>query len=140
LKLVFPFDPVPKGRPRFNGHAYTPKRTRDAEKAIREYASLIWKGEAIDKPIVVNFTFRFKVSKSWAKSKKEKALSGELKHVSRPDRDNLEKMVSDALNGIVWVDDSQIYDGRSRKEYAEHGEIVVEIGEEDGRENGTGSA
>lgn len=33
----------------------------------------------------------------------------------KPDKDNLEKAVLDALTGLAWVDDAQISDGRIRK-------------------------
>ncbi len=46
-------------------------------------------------------------------------LAGELRPISKPDRDNLEKLVLDAFtrSGRWWRDDSQIVDGRSRKVY-----------------------
>ena len=31
-----------------------------------------------------------------------------LPHTQRPDGDNLEKFVNDALRGLIWADDSQI--------------------------------
>ncbi len=36
-------------------------------------------------------------------------------HSIRPDRDNIEKALSDALTGICWKDDAQICDGRTTK-------------------------
>ena len=33
------------------------------------------------------------------------------------DRDNIEKLVLDALNGVAYVDDHQVTDGRTRVEY-----------------------
>lgn len=32
-----------------------------------------------------------------------------VEHTKKPDKDNLEKAVKDALTGIVWVDDSQVW-------------------------------
>ena len=40
----------------------------------------------------------------------------------RPDADNLGKMVLDALNGVVWSDDSRAVDCTVRKRYALDGE------------------
>lgn len=31
-----------------------------------------------------------------------------INHISRPDIDNLRKLVMDALNGVFWIDDSQV--------------------------------
>lgn len=47
-----------------------------------------------------------------------------------PDWDNYAKAVCDAMNGVVYVDDKQIVDGRCVKQWAEPGEagyIIVEV-------------
>lgn len=41
----------------------------------------------------------------------------DLKHTSKPDLDNLEKAVKDAMKGIVWHDDSQVYKVDKEKLY-----------------------
>ena len=41
--------------------------------------------------------------------------------IKRPDRDNYLKAFSDALNRIVYVDDSQIIGGDGSKDYAPQG-------------------
>lgn len=57
-------------------------------------------------------------------------------HTSKPDSDNLEKGVKDALNKLAWLDDSQVVDTRNAKVVASGDEaakvsIVIEaIGEE----------
>jgi len=38
---------------------------------------------------------------------------------SRPDWDNIGKVVCDALNGIAWRDDAQVVSGRVKKKYAD---------------------
>ena len=38
-----------------------------------------------------------------------------VRHTKKPDRDNLEKALMDALKGIVWIDDAQVCDGSIRK-------------------------
>jgi Holliday junction resolvase RusA-like endonuclease len=38
-----------------------------------------------------------------------------LPHVVKPDRDNLDKAVMDALKGLAWIDDSQICQGNIEK-------------------------
>lgn len=40
-----------------------------------------------------------------------------IPHTKRPDLDNLEKAVKDALNTIVWRDDSQVSNVAKRKRY-----------------------
>ncbi len=51
-------------------------------------------------------------------------------HTSKPDIDNLFKGVTDALNGIIWEDDSQICEvGRQAKIYGHEPRIEIEIEE-----------
>ena len=54
------------------------------------------------------------------------------RHVEKPDRDNLDKAVLDALKGITWRDDCQICDGRIQKWRAsgdEQPHVVITITE-----------
>lgn len=37
------------------------------------------------------------------------------RHITKPDRDNVEKAIMDALKGLVWVDDCQVCDGTPQK-------------------------
>lgn len=48
---------------------------------------------------------------------KAKGLSGKIiPHTVKPDKDNLEKAVMDALTGIrIWKDDCQVYGGQIEK-------------------------
>ena len=51
-------------------------------------------------------------------------------HTKKPDIDNLFKGVTDALNGIIWEDDSLICEiGRQAKIYGEQPRIEIEIEE-----------
>jgi Holliday junction resolvase RusA-like endonuclease len=45
--------------------------------------------------------------------------AGEIAHTSRPDLDNCQKAIEDAMNGIAYVDDVQIVHGVQEKLYAE---------------------
>jgi len=88
-------EPVAKARPRVgNGHAYTPEATRTWEQAVG-WAALQARGAAgIAEPVAgpVAVTMEFRVSEG-----------------SRADIDNLAKAVLDALNGIIYADDSQVH-------------------------------
>ena len=50
--------------------------------------------------------------------------------ISNKERDNYIKSTSDALNGIVWVDDNLIVSLEAKKFYAEEPHLTVEIKEE----------
>lgn len=57
-------------------------------------------------PLLVIVHFKIPLSKLLSKKRVEELDT--QPHTTRPDGDNLEKFLNDALNGIVWKDDSQI--------------------------------
>lgn len=121
-------EPKGKGRPRFvrkTGVAYTPAATRSYEGCLKHEAAMVMGGAPpIDGPIVVSVTAFFSVPQSWSAKKKEAALAGKLSHTTRPDVDNIVKML-DALNGIVWLDDKQIASSFIFKKYAERPRLNI---------------
>lgn len=62
-------------------------------------------------PVLLNFTVVFGVPKSFSKALREAAARGELYATKKPDKDNIEKLICDALNGIAFVDDQQVMGG-----------------------------
>lgn len=52
-------------------------------------------------------------------------LAGAIRPTKKPDADNYLKTVGDALNGVVWKDDSNIAEAIVRKWWAEHPRLVV---------------
>lgn len=48
-------------------------------------------------------------------------------HIARPDRDNLDKGVLDALKGVFWKDDSIICSGEISKKYSLNPRVEVTI-------------
>lgn len=68
--------------------------------------------------------------KSWSQKKRKAALQGVVHHIVKPDLDNVLKAVGDALNGVVYEDDSQIIDCHIRKAYAETPRVEVFISSE----------
>lgn len=68
------------------------------------------------------------VPPSWSKRDQRAALLGGILPTSRPDWDNFGK-ITDALNEIVWRDDSQVVDGRVIKRYSERPGLRIEVRE-----------
>lgn len=62
-------------------------------------------------PILLRFTAVFPLLASFTKAQREAAIAGQLYHTAKPDKDNVEKLLVDALNGHAWVDDSQVQGG-----------------------------
>jgi len=60
--------------------------------------------------IVVNAWFQRPKSKIW----KTKPMPA-YRHTTKPDADNVLKAVLDALNGLAWVDDAQVFSATVRK-------------------------
>lgn len=87
---------------------YTPKETEDAEDYFRSAAERAMNGQPLFVgPMVVTGIFMRSVPKSFSAKKREMALRGEIRPTSKPDLDNYEKLL-DALNKVVWDDDSDI--------------------------------
>jgi len=76
-------------------------------------------------PVILHLTFYFPIPRSWSKKRQNAARSGQIKHTNKPDVDNLVKAIKDALNGLVWHDDSQIVYLFAKKEYSETPGVAV---------------
>ena len=100
------------------GHAsmFEDKRQSSYKADIRSYLKKQC-GQVVALPcpftLVVNFEFPLLKGDYNGKGEPNKhgkaKLSGEEKRCKKPDLDNLVKMVMDALNGVVWLDDSQVH-------------------------------
>lgn len=134
VRIELAGEPKGKGRPRFvraTGAAYTPKPTRDYESALRLAAQAAMAGAPpLDGPLTISLRAEFSVPRSWPKKKQAAALAGDIQPTGRPDLDNLVKML-DALNTIVWRDDSQIVSGTIMKAYSDRPRLLVTVGKED---------
>jgi Holliday junction resolvase RusA-like endonuclease len=64
--------------------------------------------EAVE--VVVNAWFPRPKSKTW----KTRPMPS-YRHIKKPDADNVLKAVLDALNGLAWVDDAQVFSATVRK-------------------------
>ena len=92
--FAVPGEPVPKARPRVvKGRAYTPRRTVDAEEAIGWAFREAMPGH---EPLT-----------GWVGMR---CMFYTVTQKPRADIDNFLKLVSDALNGLAYVDDRQVDD------------------------------
>ena len=120
--------PVGKGRPRFgNGRAYTPKKTVEYERKVSRECGLkmeYYNLEPIGLPIKLHIHARFEIPKSWNKAKREMA-ERQLIHPKKPDIDNIAKTIMDGMNGVLYEDDSQVYEVVATKNYALEAGVTV---------------
>jgi Holliday junction resolvase RusA-like endonuclease len=106
ITLTFPFAPVAWQRVQRDrrGTIYVPKRTRSYKADVA-----LWASKYVKAPITgpIKLTLHFFM----ARPKKPTNL------YPRGDIDNYAKGIQDALNGVVFVDDSQIVELTAKKMY-----------------------
>jgi Holliday junction resolvase RusA-like endonuclease len=111
------------------GRAYTPKGTRDYERDLRILARDVMRTrEPFSGPLTVEVTAYMPAPESWPNWKSERVSEHgqKISHTVKPDIDNLAKVI-DGLNGVVWVDDSQITDLHVYKRYSRQPRLIVEV-------------
>lgn len=125
-------DPKGKERPKFARrgrfvHTYTPKQTVDYERRVKESYVEECGDYCLEGPIEARITGIFKVPKSVSKKKRQE-LIGDY-YLSKPDADNIGKVVLDPLNTVAFEDDKQVCDLSVTKYYGEIPRVVVELEE-----------
>lgn len=116
-------DPVAKGRHRFTsrGHAYTPAKTKNAQRFIHETLKNQVDHEPLEGPLAMRTIFYLERPKSVKR----------LYPTVKPDLSNYLKLIEDAMNGVVYKDDSQIIFSQEWKLYADNctPRVIVSIAE-----------
>ena len=108
------------GRNKITGATYTQKKTLDREKLIAEtYAAKCGYFFPEKTPIYILTVAFFPIPKSTTKKKMAEIIAGRILPTVKPDRDNIGKLVSDALNGTAYADDKDIVIGCEAKKYTE---------------------
>ena len=131
IEVVGP--PVAKGRGRVgrlaNGRptVFTPTPTRSYENTVRlaAWKAMSWR-VPFDGPLEVTLEARLPVPPSWSQKRQSLALAGEIRPTSRPDLDNYIKIL-DAMNGVVWRDDSAIVKITATKVYSDRPALVITV-------------
>lgn len=114
IEFEVPGQPVAKGRPKFARRGkfvttYTPEKTRTYEELVSWCAKGVMMGnDPMQGAIYLYLVIGLQIPKSWSNKKRIQAELGEIPAIKKPDADNVLKAVKDAMNGIVYADDSQI--------------------------------
>jgi Holliday junction resolvase RusA-like endonuclease len=117
-------DPKGKGRPRFSRvgnftKVYTDKQTLTYEAMIATFAKQAMGGtELLKTPVSVFLYVRLPVPQSYSNKRRDACLSGLEKPCKKPDIDNIAKTYLDAMNGVIFVDDTQVIDLHVKKLYS----------------------
>lgn len=131
ISITLAGPPLGKGRVRFvkaTGRTFTPERTVTFESRLAFEAQHVMNGRPLlEGPLSVSMRVFMAIPESKPKRWKADALARRVFPTKKPDADNFAKML-DALNMIVWVDDSQIVELGVCKRYSDapRMEITVE--------------
>lgn len=106
-----------------DGHAYE-TAIKWAGKAAMARAGL---REPLDCALRLRVTAIFEPPSSWSLKKQGDALADQIRPTGKPDADNCEKVVLDALNKTAWNDDAQIVKIATEKIYGTNPGIYVEV-------------
>lgn len=122
-----------KGRPRINTYtcrAYTPNKTKEYEELAKQYFLLKYpRYIPLENRVKVSIIAYFKIPKGTNKANEELMLEGKISPTKKPDIDNIEKIVLDALNKLAFKDDNQITKLDIEKVYGEEEKVYVKIEE-----------
>ena len=121
VAFAVPGEPKGKARPRLGrgGNTYTPRDTREYEDKVRAaFWEAVWNDDrylgkdfTLTGPIRITIAAHFRIPKGYSKKKLES-----MKYpTKKPDADNIEKIICDALNGLAYKDDSQIVESHVMK-------------------------
>lgn len=138
IKITVPGDPVPKGRHRARIvqprnkpafiHFYQDADTEAYEKKVAWQARIVmgprgWLLGALE----IRVTAWVSIPQSWSQKQQARALNGDLLPTTRPDADNYLKCCLDAMNSVVYKDDSQFVTMSVTKRYSDSPRLEIEI-------------
>ena len=144
IRLIIPGEPIAKGRPRFYpirtktgrtfSRAVTPERTRSYEVYIRELFAVTYPGFIpMEGPLSLTVDAYLGIPKSTSRKRREAMEGGTIVPEKRPDADNILKSAGDALQGLAFLNDSQIAEATIRKRYSERPRLIIRLWPIDGR-------
>lgn len=108
-------------------HSFVDEKTESAENWVKACAIEQAGQPCLDGPLRVSLYVRSAVPASWSKKKQAEALQQRIHPTGKPDCDNVAKLVCDALNGIMWKDDSQVVSLTVQKAYAAAPETEIVV-------------
>ena len=86
-----------------------------------------YRGELLTVPCKIDLIFYREVPKSASKKVREQMLCDFIKCSIRPDIDNYEKLIMDAMTGVILKDDCLIVDNHSKKLWALRPATLIRI-------------
>lgn len=135
MQITFTVPGAPIGKPRHrsfkdkagNIRTYQPETAVNRENFIKMIALQYAPDVPLNGPLSLCVVFFVPIPASWSEKKKEMALCTKLYPAKKPDLDNMVKLVKDALNSIIWIDDKQIVGLNASKFYSDKPETQIMI-------------
>ena len=126
---IYDFRLQPLQRSRSNKkRRYTPTETRECKEAIALRFKMVYPGEApLTGALKLNLEVGIAVPKSCSKKERLYRLGEGYYHCQKPDLDNLEKTVKDALNGLAYRDDCQVAVCSKEKHWSDDHFVRIEL-------------
>lgn len=122
-----------KSRPKFfrRGNfvgTYTPDQTVSYENLIKlMYYEKYGKEDPVSGPVKLTLVAYFEIPKSFSRKKQLDAENQRIYPTKKPDFDNIEKIICDALNKIAYKDDSQIVENHTYKLYGREEKLKITL-------------
>jgi len=79
----------------------------------------------MDGPLQFDLIAYMPIPQGWSQKKRAAAVGFSVRPTTKPDIDNVLKLVADSVNHIVWNDDSQIVQLTARKFYSDTPRVEV---------------
>lgn len=130
MSIILDGEPGAKLRLRFDPRSkrgYTPEKTMRYEGRLAHAASIAMEGRPLlEGPLDVSIMVHVSIPASKSRKWKADAAAGVIRPMKKPDLDNTVKLL-DALNHVVFVDDSQVVDIHAHKYYSTRPRLEVHI-------------
>lgn len=127
VSITIPGKPLGKQRARVTRWGtYTPKQTVNYETLIKQLY-IVKELPKLEGYLKIDIDAYFEIPKSTSKTNRERMVNGEMLPDKKPDLDNIQKIICDALNGIAYDDDKQIVKAVINKWYAADPRVEIRI-------------
>jgi len=133
MKIVIPGKPIAKKRPRFarrGKYVCTYNDQEKEEERIKLHIIGQSKGKKFKGPVAVSILFLMPRPKNHfgtGRNKDKLKETAPFFCATKPDIDNLEKMVFDCINQLLWTDDARVVESHCTKIYSDKPMTIIDI-------------
>lgn len=108
-------------------HNYNDRKNTNYEKLVKLEYQRQCRGIYFAGELEVTINAYFSIPKSWSNRNKQGAAGGCIRPQTKPDTDNISKIILDSLNKVAFDDDKQITDLHIHKYYSYDPRVEVTI-------------